>query len=184
MRKTKTDAILVDCSTCGEALKTVYPGFFHKKDPWAADAAQISNKVVDMLTFIENRLDLLRFRPDMMNNKRSVIYHAPCHSKNSGFGHAENLIKKLPFIDYRKTIDVEECCGGGGTFFYEYPDISKKMIDKKIENARAAQADLWLTDCPVCRMNLAGNLTQKDQLEVIHPLTLINSALDSDEHYA
>jgi glycolate oxidase iron-sulfur subunit len=74
-------------------------------------------------------------------------------------------------------VDVDECCGGGGTFFYEYPEISKKMVDKKIENAKAVKASLWLTDCPVCRMNIAGNLNHNDNLQVLHPLTLIHSAL-------
>ena len=66
---------------------------------------------------------------------------------------------------------------GGGTFFYEHPEVSKIMVDKKIKNAKAVKASIWLTDCPVCRMNLAGNLNDNEDLQVLHPLSLIASAL-------
>jgi len=39
------------------------------------------------------------------------------------------------------------------------------------------QATHWITDCPVCRMNLAGNMDESDGLRVLHPVTLIYAAL-------
>lgn len=176
LKTTDADTILVDCSTCGEALKKIYPEFYGPENPLSRAAKTIGKKVTDILTFIGDRLDMLDFKD---SPPARVTYHAPCHSKNSTFGHAERLIEKLPFVSYEKTADTEECCGGGGTFFYEYPEVSEKMVGKKIENARAAEADHWLTDCPVCRMNLSGNLGPADKLNVIHPLTLIYSALTS-----
>jgi len=172
------DAVVVDCSTCGEALKNEYPRMIEEKGQDPSLANKISSKVVDSLSFIDQNFDLLEFDPDI-TDKLSVTYHAPCHTKNS-FGSntlAEKLLSKLPFVNYKQASDVNECCGGGGTFFYEYPEVSKKMIDKKIKNAKAVKASLWITDCPVCRMNLSGNLDPDDGLQVLHPLTLIHSAL-------
>jgi glycolate oxidase iron-sulfur subunit len=172
------DAVLVDCSTCGEALKNEYPRFLEHQGQNSSDAKTISLKVTDILSFIDQQFDRLEFDPDF-TEKISVTYHAPCHTKNTFQSHtiAESLLTKLPFVNYKRAVDVDECCGGGGTFFYEYPELSKKMVDKKIKNAKAVQAKLWLTDCPVCRMNLAGNLNNKDNLQVLHPVTLIHSAL-------
>lgn len=172
------DVILVDCSTCGEALKNEYPRFLETQGKNPSHAKAIASKVIDIISFIHDHFDLLEFDPDI-TEKRLVTYHAPCHTKNTFQSHitAENLLQKLPFIDYKKTPDVDECCGGGGTFFYEYPDVAKKMVDKKIKSAKAVNASLWLTDCPVCRMNLAGNLDKTDNLKVLHPVTLIHSAL-------
>ena len=172
------DAILVDCSTCGEALKNEYPRFVEKQGQNPSDAKAIAPKVIDILSFIEQQFDRLEFDPDITETV-SVTYHAPCHTKNNFQSHiiVEKLIEKLPFVTYKRTPDMDECCGGGGTFFYEYPDVSKKMVDKKIENAKAVNVSQWLTDCPVCRMNLAGNLNIDDKLQVLHPVTLIYSAL-------
>ncbi len=172
------DAVLVDCSTCGQALKNEYPRLIESRGQNPSDATAIAATVTDILSFIDRQFDCLEFDP-YFTKKISVTYHAPCHSKNTFQSHisAENLLKKLPFMTYKRTPDVEECCGGGGTFFYEYPEVSKQMVDKKIKNAKAVQATHWLTDCPVCRLNLAGNLETDDKLQVLHPVTLIYSAL-------
>ena len=172
------DAILVDCSTCGEALKNEYPRVIENNGQDPSLANKIASKVMDALSFIDQNFDRLEFNSNV-TDKISVTYHAPCHTRNSFGSHviAEKLLSKLPFVNYKRARDVDECCGGGGTFFYEYPEISKKMVDKKIKNAKAVNASLWITDCPVCRMNLAGNLDMDDRLQVLHPLTLIHSAL-------
>ena len=170
----EADAILVDCSTCGQALHEEYPAFFKQQDTDASDATRIAGKVVDILSFIEQHLDLLELDP-APREKVPVTYHAPCHSRygfQSGFS-VDALLRKLPFIDYRKTCDTDQCCGGGGTFFYEFPDISKQMVKKKISNAKSVRPEFWLTDCPVCRINLSGNLEEEDKIEVIHPVSLI-----------
>lgn len=174
----EADAVLVDCSTCGEALKNEYPRLIESRGQNPSGATAIASKVTDILSFIDHQFDRLEFDPDF-TKKFSVTYHAPCHSKNSFQSHisAENLLKKLPFVTYKKTPDMEECCGGGGTFFYEYPEVSKQMVDKKIKNAKAVKATHWLTDCPVCRLNLAGNLETDDNLQVLHPVTLVYYAL-------
>jgi len=179
----EADAVVVDCSTCGEALKNEYPRVIEKNGQDPSGAKKIASKVIDCLSFIDQNFDLLEFDPNV-TDKISVTYHAPCHTRNS-FGSntlAEKLLSKLPFVNYKQASDVNECCGGGGTFFYEYPEVSKIMIDKKIKNAKAVNASLWITDCPVCRMNLSGNLKANDRLQVLHPLTLIHSALKKYEN--
>lgn len=176
------DAVVVDCSTCGEALKYIYPSFFKADDPEMPYAKAVAGKTTDLFTFIDRHSGLLDFHSNPQENIR-VTYHAPCHSKNHFDipGIVEKLIRKIPWVTYHKTADSHECCGGGGTFFYEFPETSKKMIDKKIENAKAVQATYWLTDCPVCRLNLAGHLKKTDNLRVVHPLTLISSAVTPNE---
>jgi glycolate oxidase iron-sulfur subunit len=176
LKEYDADAIIVDCSTCGEALKNEYPALY--KEGGHPDAEEISAKVVDILTFVDQHFDRLEFDPQP-SQQVAVSYHAPCHTKNSFGSHrvAEALLKRLPGIDYLRSPDFDECCGGGGTFFYEYPDIAKKMINKKISNVKALTIDLWATDCPVCRINLTGNLTKEDNISVIHPLALIQRGL-------
>ena len=178
LRDIEADAVLVDCSTCGEALKNEYPRLYETRDKHFSDAQRIASGVTGILSFINLHFDLLQFDA-AVTEKISVTYHAPCHTRNTFQSHliAEKLLQNLPNVTYHRTPDFDQCCGGGGTFFYEYPEISKKMVDKKIESAKATQATHWITDCPVCRMNLAGNMDEPDGLPVLHPVTLIYAAL-------
>lgn len=178
LKNQDADTILVDCSTCGEALKNEYPKIVENQGKDVSDAKKISVKVTDALSFIDQNFDLLEFEKSF-TKKTDITYHAPCHTRNSFQSHitAEKLLGKLPFANYRKTPDVEECCGGGGTFFYEYPEVTKKMVSVKKTNAVKTKARYWATDCPVCRINLAGSLDEKDNMQVVHPVTLIYRAL-------
>ena len=183
------DAVIVDCTTCGAALKDEYPALMNTRDPSLQKALTqqiapdmpntIAGKTRDILSFLHDHIDDLAAAMPSDTPKHKVIYHAPCHSKNSfnSLPKVLDLLKGLPCFDYIPVPDEAACCGGGGTFFYEYPDISKKMMAKKLAGARAAEADYWLTDCPVCRINLHGSLSEQDNLPVVHPVTLISKGL-------
>ncbi len=150
-----------------------------------ADAAQkIADKTTDILSFIVAHKQDLVF-DKTLPNLGNVAYHSPCHSRNSfnTLASVQSLLKKLPFMTYTPTLDEAECCGGGGTFFYEHPKTAKKIMDKKIFHVKAVKANIWLTDCPVCRINLAGNIdktNESEDIQVLHPVTLIHTALKKD----
>ncbi|MBA3011655.1 MAG: (Fe-S)-binding protein [Proteobacteria bacterium] len=182
--------IIVDCTTCGAALKDEYPALIRKtkeKDRPATEhngevledcAQKIAAKTTDILSFIAaHRKDLVF--DETTPKLGPVAYHAPCHSRNSFKSQplVQDLLRNLPFMDYTPTPDEAECCGGGGTFFYEHPDIAKIMMDKKLWHVNAVNARYWLTDCPVCRINMSGNLDKSGDIQVRHPVSLIYGAL-------
>ncbi|HSL39615.1 MAG TPA: (Fe-S)-binding protein [Desulforhopalus sp.] len=168
------EAVIVDCPTCGSALKKEFPKIIAQAGEDPQPALTIAEKVTDLLSFLYHRRDrlstLLKICPDR------VTYHAPCHLKNT-FTPADRLLRALPGINFLPADNSLDCCGGGGTFFYEYPEIAGKLAAAKIAGARRSGARLWLTDCPVCRINLAGRLNQEDGLEVCHPAEYLSRLL-------
>ncbi len=167
-------AIIVDCPTCGTALKNEYPAL--QKELNIIDKAavhKISSKVIDIMSFILQE----SANNELLGNseKIKVTYHQPCHLRNGLqlSDNTEKVLKSISGLEYIKSEDVDECCGGGGTFFYEYPEISKQIVNTKIKNAKQTGAKVWLTDCPVCRINLSGNLEDKDTIIVKHPVEMI-----------
>ncbi|MCG8565673.1 MAG: (Fe-S)-binding protein [Desulfobacterales bacterium] len=186
-KKYNCSAVVTDCSTCGAALMEEYPQLL--KDiqdrgealPKGIDpdlALDMAARTRDILSLILDHRKDLRFKSGGKTAK--VTYHLPCHSKNSFNAQpvVNTLMAELPCFDYHPVPDMAACCGGGGTFFYEQPEISGKMVQNKRENALKSGADLWLTDCPVCRINLTGNLTPEDELEVRHPVVVIADNLE------
>lgn len=169
------DAVIVDCPTCGSALKKEFPAMMRKFGLEAEGADRIAAKTKDLMSFVYENLECLTFEHAAPVEKK-VTYHIPCHLKNS-FVSAERLLSAIPIIEYIPSANSADCCGGGGTFFYEYPDVSKKMASAKIEGARETGVTLWLTDCPVCRMNLEGQLDEDDIIEMMHPAVYLDSML-------
>ena len=172
-------AVVTDCATCGSALHKEY-GIVLKELGLATEMAEeLSGKVRDTSEFILDNYDLLEPHLNSGAEKQKVTYHMPCHLRN-GQGlttEIETLLKRLPHVDYTRAEDYDRCCGGGGTFFYDHPDTSHKIVSKKIENARATGANLWVTGCPGCSINLSGNLQEEDNISVEHILVLIEQAL-------
>jgi glycolate oxidase iron-sulfur subunit len=170
------EAIIVDCPTCGSALKKEFPAMMRRIGQDDAAACRVAAKTTDLMSFIYERLDLLKLNERAGEDVESVTYHVPCHLKNT-FVSAERVLQEIPGINYVQAPDSTDCCGGGGTFFYEYPEVSAKMASGKIANARRTGASTWLTDCPVCRINLEGQFSEDDTLVMKHPATYLESLL-------
>jgi len=171
-------AVLVDCPTCGSALRNEFPAMMRRFGLDDGPAQKIAAKTRDLTNFIQDHLALL----DFSKEKRSVTkvcYHQPCHLKNVGCSSAD-MLRQIPAVDYVELPDSGDCCGGGGTFFYEYPEVSGKISATKIASIRKAGVKTWLTDCPVCRINLAGQLTEEDGVTMMHPITFLAGLLDED----
>ncbi|MGB3210321.1 MAG: (Fe-S)-binding protein [Desulforhopalus sp.] len=170
------EAIIVDCPTCGSALKNEYPRMMHTFGYGTDTARAISNKVIDIMSFVYDRQDLLHIDSRKASQMAPVAYHAPCHLKNS-FSPSDRLLQELKDIHYLPATDTMECCGGGGTFFYEYPEISGILAGRKIANVRKTDAEIWLTDCPVCRINLSGQLSDNESIQMMHPIQFLHSIM-------
>jgi L-lactate dehydrogenase complex protein LldF len=54
--------------------------------------------------------------------------------------------------------DSNVCCGFGGTFSLEHPDVSKQILARKLATIDATDAACVVTDNPGCLMHLRGGL--------------------------
>ncbi len=167
----EADFILVDCPTCGSALQKEYPLLAERYGLDAQRVQELAQKVVDVVSFLRDHAGL----PELQSAEHpvAVTYHAPCHLKNVFGSSSESVLEQVQELDYRPSGDARECCGGGGTFCYEYPEVSAKMSLAKAANARKTGAQYWLTDCPVCRINLEGQLEDEDRLQLLHPVEVL-----------
>jgi L-lactate dehydrogenase complex protein LldE len=63
----------------------------------------------------------------------------------------------------------EECCGFGGLFSIEHPEISKAMLDRKIENFITSGAAVLVSCDAGCVAHISGGLQRrKIPLKAVH----------------
>ncbi len=90
---------------------------------------------------------------------KKITYHDPCHNlKSLGiYKEPREFMKQfgVKFVDDKS----ELCCGFGGIFSVGFQNTSKKILDKREKYLKENGADIVVTSCPGCYMQLKENLS-------------------------
>jgi isopentenyl diphosphate isomerase/L-lactate dehydrogenase-like FMN-dependent dehydrogenase len=90
------------------------------------------------------------------NHGGRVLDHCP--------GTAEVLAEISRAVNGKCSVIVD-----GGTYSMKFPKMSQQLLEKKIEHVKATGADVLLTDCPGCVMQLRGGAKKMGlDIEVRH----------------
>ena len=171
------DWIVSDCASCGSMLKD-YPKLFGPTDPYFEKATRVAAKVVDYAQVI---LKLDVNKPLSAGGQR-ITYHLPCHLAHLGAGREpEEILKKMTGIEFVELPEAAVCCGAGGSYFVTHGELSEAVLRRKMENIKATGAELVVTSCPVCKMQLEhGARLLKMAVQVKHLAEIIAEASQLD----
>jgi glycolate oxidase iron-sulfur subunit len=173
--RSDADAIVVDCATCGAALKKEYPRILEEMGESPKDAQAMSQKVFDISQFLagEDFQNLLKPFEDR------VTYHDPCHLLRSQGVKEEprRLLRAIPGLDFQEMAGADVCCGGGGSFQWEHPEVAAGITAQKVKAIQETGAQWVASGCPGCRLQIHGNLERED-IRVVHPVELVARCLE------
>ena len=120
--------------------------------------AKTGQNVYHFAQYVEK---LISDRKLPMNNEFNVkaTYHDPCHlGRHAGVYDApRNVIKKIKGIDFvemYRTRELSRCCGAGGGYKSQYGDNAVAIAGDRIRDAEEVGAELIITTCPFCVLNL------------------------------
>jgi Fe-S oxidoreductase len=162
------DHIVTLCASCASHLKHAYPRMLAGDPELSARAEQFAAKVVPFSVFMQDVLQVssASFRP--MGQK--TTYHAPCHlCRGLDVVQAPRQLILASGADFLQAAEEQTCCGFGGTYSSKFPEISAQILSKKLDDAVLTGAELLVTECPGCVMQLRGGARQRrENIEVIH----------------
>ncbi len=176
LNREDVDAVVVDCATCGAALKNDYVPILDEMGEDADAARSLAAKVMDISQYLQD-FDLAGFLRPI--NER-VTYHDPCHLLRSQSIKDEPraILKQIPGLEFVEMAGADACCGGGGSFQLQHPDISSGITSKKITSIKNTGAGIVTSGCTGCRLQIRGNLND-ESIQVMHPVELLAEALKS-----
>ncbi len=166
--KENVDYIVTLCASCASHLKHNYPELLKDDLKLKDKVAAFTSKVIDMSSFVH---DVLQVRAeDFQGDGKKVTFHAPCHlCRGLGVHDAPRNLMKTAGMDYQEAAEAEVCCGFGGTYSAKFPELSRQLLEKKLDNVEATGADILFTDCPGCVMQLRGGMKKRGStIEVKH----------------
>ena len=179
------DAVVVDCATCGAALKNEYTHLLRDLRQLGEDvtdeeiraAELLAGKLKDVTVFIDEHKEWLP-KMKVSGNKLRVTYHDPCHLVKGQKVSAQprSVLKSIPGVEYVELPGANDCCGGGGSFQVEHADTSRKITKRKVDNIRETKAQVLATCCPGCNLTISNHLDPA--IKVLHPVQLLQKALN------
>ena len=170
---------MVDCATCGAAFKKEYIALLKRKGLDTTQAEVLKKKTFDVMEYVAARIGELPLRKNGGREKVRVTYHDPCHLvRAQGVSDApRRILKALPNVQYVEMEEANTCCGGGGSFQFDFPEVSKGITEKKIKHIRETGASIVVTGCPGCRLTIGGNMDGHERTSVLHPMQMLDRAL-------
>ncbi|MGQ9669344.1 MAG: L-lactate dehydrogenase (quinone) large subunit LdhH [Desulfosoma sp.] len=163
-----TDWILTLCASCGSHMKENYPKLLGDDPTLADQIRRFTAKVIDFSSFVK---EVLKVSDDeFMATGVKTAYHAPCHlCRGLKVVDAPREVLKTANMNYVPTRDEDVCCGFGGSYSLEFPEISAELLKRKLDNVAASGADMLVTDCPGCVLQLRGGADKQGRsFEVCH----------------
>ena len=131
-------------------------------------AQTISTKTFE---FSEYLVDVLGVTDVQAEYSGVVTYHDSCHLSR-GLGIARQprlLLSKVRGLQLVEMSDSDTCCGFGGTFSINYPEISVAMVDAKIDNILATGAGTVVGCDSSCLMHILGRIERRGKnIKVLH----------------
>lgn len=176
MKPIEVDHIVTSCGSCGLTISQEWMELLG-----LPEAESIASKVIDISDFVMKYLPDGGLTPN--DDSQIVTYHDSCHLKR-GMGVYKSPREILSAIYGDRFVDMEladRCCGGGGTFSVYHPELSQTVADTKMRCVEESGADLVVTGCPACIMQLRDSIVHRKMTQkVIHTVQVIDKALQTD----
>jgi Fe-S oxidoreductase len=167
----QADVIVSGSASCVATLTQDYLHLFRDEPGWRARAEAIARKTVDFTSFLD-RVAALPAGSLAHGDTRQIAYHDSCQGLNAlGLQDApRRILREVLGHDVRDLAESRVCCGFGGSFSFDYPAISERLMTRKLDDAELTGAHEIVTDNQGCIMQLRGGADASGRTLVVRHL--------------
>ena len=166
--------IVTPSGSCAHMIEHGYPELFQENSVWLPRARSLAERVYEFTEYVVDRLGVtdLGARWDGI-----LTYHPSCHTLR-GMAIDRQPRALLANVQGAQVVELphaEECCGFGGIFSIEHPELSAEWLKRKVGNLEATQSPTLVVTDAGCMMHIAGGLhRQKKTQNVLHIAEVLN----------
>ena len=162
LERVQADKLVAPSSSCAITMSQDYERILADEPEWAERARRLGGRIVSFTKFAHD-LAVERGASGKQLGIRAT-YHDACQSANVLGLHDEprELLRGVG-VQLVEMADSAVCCGFGGTFSFEHPDVANFVLETKLANIAATGAELVITDNPGCLTHLRGGLDARSQ---------------------
>ncbi len=134
----------------------------------------------------------------VVNENNIYAYHDPCYlgRHNQIYDEPRTVLDAIPGlkrVEMSRCRDRSFCCGGGGLMLFYEPQEEQRMGVKRVQMAAEAGANVIVTACPFCMVNLEdaikvsgmeGKMTAVDLAELVDQHLAPNGVREREKELA
>jgi L-lactate dehydrogenase complex protein LldE len=167
--------IVVPSGSCADMIIHHIPELVADDAELHDAASRVAARTRELTTFL---VDDLGVDDVGATGDGTCTVHHSCHGlRNLGVkDQPEQLIDAVAGLQRKELEGATECCGFGGLFALEMPDVSAAMLERKLDAIEATEADAVVGGDISCLMHIAGGfhrrgsaVTTRHIVEVLHP---------------
>lgn len=153
--------VVTACASCASALKMEFMHVLEAegKKEWIGRARELADRTYDFSTFVKRLVDGKRLTLHDAKRLEKMTYHDSCHAKRYlGISEEPRALMKEAGYEIVEAYESDICCGMGGSYTVKQPEISSRMLKRKLKNIEDTRADIICMECPGCMMQIKGGL--------------------------
>jgi L-lactate dehydrogenase complex protein LldE len=160
--------IIIPSGSCAAMIRHGYIELFRDDPAWLPRAEALAKRVYE---FTEYLVDVRGVAALGARWEGKLTYHPSCHLlRGLGVDRQPRLL--LSHVEGAEIVELperEDCCGFGGVFSVEHPELSAEFLKRKIANFEKTGAPTLVVADSGCRMHLAGGLHRMGKKQrVVH----------------
>jgi L-lactate dehydrogenase complex protein LldE len=160
--------VVIPSGSCAHMIRHNYEELFADDPLWLPRAKALAARTYE---FTEYLVDVLGITDFGARWNGPLTYHPTCHL-HRGLGvdrQPRELLANIKGAEIRELPEAEDCCGFGGIFSVEHPELSAEMLKRKIKNLKTTQSPTLVVCDAGCLMHIQGGLHRnKMKQRVVH----------------
>lgn len=176
------EVIVVPSGSCTAMIRHEYPTLFNDEPEWLAKAERAASITWEFTEYLVDGLGITDLKLKLPE-KQSFAFHDGCHGlRLLGLQDAaRTLLRATENADVSELNECDVCCGFGGLFAVKMPNVSNAMLQTKIKNIEASEAQTIVTGDASCLTQMNGGLSRKGSAKrVRHIAEVLANGLEDD----
>jgi L-lactate dehydrogenase complex protein LldE len=152
--------VVVPSGSCAAMIRHTYAELFAEDPEWLQRASTLASRTYEFSEFLVDKLGVTDLGA---RYEGKLTYHSSCHLLR-GMGvdrQPRALLAAVHNAEFVELPNTADCCGFGGIFSIEHPEISDAMLTRKIENLEKSEAPIVVSCDAGCVTNINGGLHRK-----------------------
>ena len=152
--------VVVPSGSCAAMLRHSYLELFANDPQWLPKAKALAIRTYEFSEFLVDYLGAIDVGAHYTGK---ITYHSSCHLlREIGVDRQpRQLLQAVQGAEFVELPGTAECCGFGGVFSVEHPEVSAAMLENKIKNFQMTGAPLVVSCDGGCVTHINGGLHRK-----------------------